>query len=97
MNRLYEGKDFGYIIDYCGVLKRLDEALDLYSSLAEFDAVISPTLRVPEPSSSGVDISLPLWDGAPLPALDKGQFYFVEIPASQRPESVLESLARLRA
>lgn len=38
VNRLYEGKDFGYIIDYCGVLKRLDEALDLYSSLAEFDA-----------------------------------------------------------
>lgn len=38
VNRLYEGKDFGYIIDYCGVLKRLDEALDLYSSLADFDA-----------------------------------------------------------
>lgn len=38
VNRLYEGKEFGYIIDYCGVLKRLDEALDLYSSLAEFDA-----------------------------------------------------------
>lgn len=38
VNRLYEGKDFGYIIDYCGVLKRLDEALDLYSSLEEFDA-----------------------------------------------------------
>jgi type I restriction enzyme R subunit len=38
VNRLYEGKDFGYIIDYCGVLKRLDEALDLYGSLAEFEA-----------------------------------------------------------
>ncbi len=38
VNRLYEGKEFGYIIDYCGVLKRLDEALDLYSSLAEFEA-----------------------------------------------------------
>lgn len=38
VNRLYEGKDFGYIIDYCGVLKRLDEALDLYGSLEEFEA-----------------------------------------------------------
>lgn len=38
VNRLYAGKDFGYIIDYCGVLKRLDEALDLYSSLEEFNA-----------------------------------------------------------
>jgi type I restriction enzyme R subunit len=38
VNRLYEGKEFGYIIDYCGVLKRLDKALDLYSSLAEFAA-----------------------------------------------------------
>lgn len=37
VNRLYEGKEFGYIIDYCGVLKRLDEALDLYGSLAEFE------------------------------------------------------------
>lgn len=38
VNRLYEGKDFGYVIDYCGVLKRLDEALDLYGSLEEFAA-----------------------------------------------------------
>ena len=38
VNRLYEGKEFGYVIDYCGVLKRLDEALDLYGSLAEFEA-----------------------------------------------------------
>lgn len=39
VNRLFEGKEFGYIIDYCGVLKKLDEALDLYGSLAEFEAV----------------------------------------------------------
>jgi type I restriction enzyme R subunit len=36
VNRLYEGKDFGYIIDYCGVLKRLGKALDLYGSFEEF-------------------------------------------------------------
>lgn len=38
VNRLCEGKDFGYIIDYRGVLENLDLALDLYSALPEFDA-----------------------------------------------------------
>jgi type I restriction enzyme R subunit len=33
VNRLCEGKDFGYIIDYYGVLGKLDEALDLYGEL----------------------------------------------------------------
>ncbi|OGV78388.1 MAG: hypothetical protein A3K19_20195 [Lentisphaerae bacterium RIFOXYB12_FULL_65_16] len=41
VNRLCEGKDFGYIIDYYGVLGKLDQALDLYgglpSALAGFD------------------------------------------------------------
>ncbi len=37
VNRLYEGKDFGYIIDYRGVLENLDLALDLYSSLDGFE------------------------------------------------------------
>jgi len=37
VNRLYEGKDFGYIIDYAGVLGNLNDALDLYSNLPEFD------------------------------------------------------------
>ena len=37
VNRLYDGKDFGYIIDYRGVLQNLDEAFDLYSQLAEFE------------------------------------------------------------
>lgn len=31
VNRLYEGKDFGYIIDYRGLVKELDDALDVYS------------------------------------------------------------------
>lgn len=66
-------------------------------TLAEFDAVISPTLGVAPPASTGVDVSEALWGGAALPALAAGQFYFVEIPETQRPEFVLESLARLRA
>jgi type I restriction enzyme R subunit len=37
VNRLYEGKEYGYIIDYRGILPQLDQALDLYSSLPEFD------------------------------------------------------------
>ncbi|MBX7127413.1 MAG: HsdR family type I site-specific deoxyribonuclease, partial [Cyclobacteriaceae bacterium] len=37
VNRVCPGKDFGYIVDYYGVLGELDEALELYSSLAEFD------------------------------------------------------------
>jgi len=37
VNRVYEDKDFGYIIDYYGVLGELDEALTHYSSLEDFD------------------------------------------------------------
>jgi len=37
VNRLFAGKEHGFIIDYRGVLPHLDEALDLYSSLPEFD------------------------------------------------------------
>lgn len=37
VNRLFEGKDFGYIIDYYGVLEQLGEAIDLYGSLSDFD------------------------------------------------------------
>ena len=37
VNRLFEGKDFGYIIDYCGVLQNLNDAFDLYGKLADFD------------------------------------------------------------
>lgn len=37
VNRIYPDKDYGYIIDYYGVLDVLDEALVLYSSFEEFD------------------------------------------------------------
>ena len=37
VNRLYEGKEFGYIIDYDNVLEELDEALTMYDALKEFD------------------------------------------------------------
>ncbi len=37
VNRVYDGKDYGYIIDYAGVLHGLNEALDLYGTLAGYD------------------------------------------------------------
>ncbi len=38
VNRLYEGKDFGYIIDYRGVLQNLNRAFDLYGQLEGYEA-----------------------------------------------------------
>jgi len=37
VNRIYPDKEFGYIIDYYGVLGELDNALEMYSSFEEFD------------------------------------------------------------
>lgn len=37
VNRLADGKDFGYIIDYADVLENLDKALTSYDALAGFD------------------------------------------------------------
>lgn len=37
VNRLCEGKEFGYVIDYRGVLSKLDEALDLYGNLPDYE------------------------------------------------------------
>ena len=39
-NRLYEGKDYGLIVDYRGLIEKLDTAMDLYSGagLENFDS-----------------------------------------------------------
>lgn len=37
VNRLFKGKDYGHIVDYVGVLGKLDEALTDYSALEDFD------------------------------------------------------------
>lgn len=39
VNRLYEGKDYGLIVDYRGLLEKLDEAMQIYSGagLENFD------------------------------------------------------------
>ena len=38
VNRVYPDKEFGYIIDYYGIIENLDDALLLYSSFEDFDA-----------------------------------------------------------
>ncbi|QUH18953.1 type I restriction endonuclease subunit R [Alkaliphilus sp. B6464] len=39
VNRLYEGKDYGFIIDYRGLLSKLDQAMEMYlgAGLENFD------------------------------------------------------------
>lgn len=37
VNRLNDGKDFGFIVDYRGILGELDKALSTYRALEEFD------------------------------------------------------------
>lgn len=37
VNRIHPDKEFGYIIDYYGVIENLDDALQLYSSFEDFD------------------------------------------------------------
>jgi type I restriction enzyme R subunit len=37
VNRVYPDKEFGYIIDYYGVIQNLDDALQMYSSFEDFD------------------------------------------------------------
>src|SRR5690554_6648830 len=37
VNRLYPDKDYGYIIDYAGIVEELDDALLTYSDMEEFD------------------------------------------------------------
>ncbi len=37
VNRVYPDKEFGYIIDYYGVIENLDNALLMYSSFEDFD------------------------------------------------------------
>jgi len=64
VNRLYEGKDFGYIIDYRGVLQNLNKAFDLYGKLEEFDqADLQDTLTdVAEAIRKLPDLHSHVWD-----------------------------------
>jgi type I restriction enzyme R subunit len=37
VNRIYSGKDFGFIVDYRGILGKLNEAMNTYEALGGFD------------------------------------------------------------
>ena len=37
VNRVYEAKDYGYVVDYVGLLGELDKALTMYSAFEGFD------------------------------------------------------------
>lgn len=37
VNRIFEGKEYGFIIDYRGILGKLNEAINTYDALAGFD------------------------------------------------------------
>jgi type I restriction enzyme R subunit len=37
VNRLCDGKEYGLILDYSGVIQELDEAIDFYTRLADYD------------------------------------------------------------
>lgn len=47
VNRTCEGKDYGYIIDYYGVLRELDDALSIYSEYDEDDREVFRDTLVP--------------------------------------------------
>jgi len=38
VNRLFEGKEFGFVMDYRGILGELNEAIQTYDALADFEA-----------------------------------------------------------
>ena len=37
VNRLHDGKEYGLVLDYSGVIEALDEAMDFYDNLASYD------------------------------------------------------------
>jgi len=64
VNRVFEGKDFGYIIDYYGNLGNLDQALTTYSGMEEFDEedLIGTLTNVKDEVSKLKERHSQLWD-----------------------------------
>ncbi|MBH1979380.1 MAG: hypothetical protein I8H67_13595 [Comamonadaceae bacterium] len=66
-------------------------------AMAGFDAVIAKPGVYAGALPLGLDISEAFATGEALPALGAGQFHFAQIVPGQRPEAVLDTVARLRA
>lgn len=83
VNRLFEGKDFGYIIDYYGVLGELDQALTAYSELSEYDEedLAGTITHVKEEVAKLAERHSQLWD------------LFKTLPNKQDPEAFQQHLA----
>ncbi len=83
VNRLFEGKDFGYIIDYYGVLGELDQALTAYNELSGFDEedLEGTITHVKEEVEKLAERHSQLWD------------LFKELPNKQDPEAFQQHLA----
>lgn len=64
VNRVFEGKDFGYIIDYYGNLGNLDQALTTYSGMEEFDEedLVGTLVNVKEEVNKLKERHAQLWD-----------------------------------
>ncbi len=64
VNRVFEGKDFGYIIDYYGNLGNLDNALTTYSGMEEFDDedLVGTLTNIKEEVEKLAERHAQLWD-----------------------------------
>ena len=80
VNRLFEGKEFGYIIDYVGILGKLDQALTDYNALAEFDQkdlegavnnIMDEVRKLPQRYSQLVDVFKEVSNKADREALER--------------------------
>lgn len=66
------------------------------SALAEIEVLIVGAALNGSSMAHGIDVSAKLWKGEMVQPLQPNQFYFVEVPKDERPEHVLDCLARLR-
>ena len=86
VNRVYPGKDFGYIVDYYGILGNLDQALAGYEVLAGYDeADLADTLHDVQ---AEVD-TLPDVHGALLAVFDRA-----DVDLDDRSRGTVEELGR---
>ncbi len=64
VNRLFTGKEYGLVMDYSGVLDNLDEAIDFYARLAEYDHddLVETVTMISEKTSKLPQLHSDLWE-----------------------------------
>lgn len=67
------------------------------SALSEIEVLIGESGLERNGLAQGVNVSTTLWGNEALLPLKTTQFYFAEVPRDERPEHVLDCLARVRA